>query len=119
MADISATSVAQFQQLRNRQNELQRKNTAEIIEASKAGQTALRNQLLLARVTLQQNDQAIFEAELAFAETNLSQSDAERILVAQTAQANKLVKNINTAAKVLTTISEVAGVLQDLITALR
>jgi len=117
MADPNTPTAAnQFQQLRNRQNELFRKNTAAMVKAAKASDIPLVNKLRAERAKLTQNDKLIFDAELAFAASNLSQSDAERRLVAQTQSANRMVKTVKTVADVLASAAKMATILTRLIT---
>lgn len=117
MADITTpTASNQFQQLRNRQNDLYRKNTQALIEAAKANNKPLVDKLRAERVKLSQNDTALLEAELAFQATQLAQSEAEKRLVAQTKRANSMVKGIKTVAKVLESAGKMAGILARLIT---
>lgn len=116
MADITTpTASNQFQQLRNRQNDLYRKNTQELVKASKANNRPLVDQLRAERAQLSRNDAKILDAERAFQATQLRQSDAERQLVAQTQRANALVRSVNTVAKVIGSAGEMARVLTRLI----
>ena len=112
MEDITTpTASNQFQQLRNRQNDLYRKNTQALIAAAKANDKALVDKLRAERVKLSQNDSSLLKAELAFQATHLGQSAAEKNLVAQTKRANSMVKGIKTVAKVLTSAGEMASIL--------
>lgn len=116
MANITTpTASNQFQQLRNRQNDLYRKNTQELITASKANDKPLVDKLRAERAKLSQNDTKILNAELTFQATQLGQSDAEKRLVSQTMSANGLVKGINNVAKVLTSAGKMASILARLI----
>jgi hypothetical protein len=116
MANITTpTASNHFQQLRNRQNDLYRKNTQELITASKANDRPLVDKLRAERANLSKNDTEILNAELSFQATQLSQSDAEKRLVAETKRANSLVKGINDVAKVLASAGEMASILARLI----
>jgi len=112
------TAANHFQQLRNRQNDLHRKNTLEMVKAAKAGDMPLVNRLRGERAKLTENDKLIFDAELAFAASHLSQSDAEKRLVSQTQDANKMVKAVKTLAQVLASAAKMATILTRLITLL-
>lgn len=117
MAVITATSVRYFQQLRNRQNDLYRKNTAAIIGVSqkKPLDRALLDRLRRERVELAANDRKIDEAELKFQASNLSQSEAEKRLISQTRQANALVRGIRTVTHVFESAAQMASILARLI----
>ena len=119
MADPhTPTAANHFQQLRNRQNDLHRKNTQALLAAARAQDIPLVDQLRSERAKLGRNDQMIFEAELEFQGSNLSQSEAESRLVAQTKEANRLVRAVETTAQVLESAAKMAGILQRLITLL-
>lgn len=119
MANITTpTASNQFQQLRNRQNELYRKNTQALITAARANNKTQVDKLRAERAKLSQNDTILLKAELAFQATNLGQSEAEKNLVAQTKRANAMVKGIQSVAKVLTSAGEMAGILARLVTLL-
>ena len=115
MANETATSINQFQQLRNRQNDLYRKNTAAMIAAAKANDNATVDKLRAERVKLSANDRLILRAELAFQASALAQSEAEKRLVAQTQRANGMVKSIKTIAHVLESAGKMASILTRLI----
>lgn len=116
MADpTTPTAISHFQQLMNRNNELLRKNTAAMRAAAKAADRALLNELRKKRAELSKNNQLIFDAELAFQGSNLAQSDAERHLIAQTRNANRMVKAVETTQHVLESAAKMAGFLKKLI----
>lgn len=119
MAEISATSIRQFQQLRNRQSDLRRKNSLALAKAVQARKTAKISQLIAQQVELNQMDQKIQEAEIAFVASGLPQSDAERALVAKTREANKLVNAVQDISRSLAVVGRFAGLLTDLIAILR
>lgn len=115
MAAETPTSIAQFQQLRNRQNDLYRKNTAAIMDAARAGDTDTLTKLRRERAELAANDQRIFDAERAFQASQLQQSEAEKRLIAQTRRANALVRGIRTVTDVLESAGRMASILARLI----
>lgn len=119
MADTTVTSVTHFQQLRNRQDDLRRKNTAAIVEASKGAKRALLDKLIQQRVELNATDQQILEAEVAFADSGLSQTAAENALKSHTRDANRLVNAVSDIAKKLDVVGRFARILTDLVRALR
>lgn len=109
------TAANHFQQLRNRQNDLHRKNTQALLAAARAGNGSLVDQLRTERADLVKNDQLIFDAELEFAASNLAQSEAERRLIAQTQKANKMVKAVKKTAEILESAAKMATILNRLI----
>ena len=116
MADLtSQTAVNQFQQLRNRQNDLYRKNTAALIAAAKAADMDSVNLLRAERATLLEADKAILDSELRFAECTLDQSEAEKRLIAQVQSANAMVRRIETLSDVLDSAAQMAIVVKRLI----
>ena len=115
MADETEHSIRSFQQLRNRQNDLYRKNTAAIVEASKNSDRDGLNKLRASRRQMAQNDNLIMQAELVFVNSNRAQSDAEKDLGEQTRRANLLVKQIKTAAQVLEAVGEFGKILKRVI----
>ncbi|MEM6308838.1 MAG: hypothetical protein AAF754_02220 [Pseudomonadota bacterium] len=109
------TAANHFQQLRNRQNDLHRKNTQALLAAARAGDGDLVDKLRAERAKLGRNDKLIFDAELEFAASNLAQSVAEKRLIAQTQKANKMVKVVKKTAEVLASAAKMATILQRLI----
>lgn len=118
MAEETIVSMDHFQQLWNRQNELRRKNTAELRAAVRRGDIVARRKLSDARIQLTQIDRLIEQAERAFLATNRQQSDAEKRLMGQAREANKLVRSINTVNKLLDGIAKFSSLVQRLITIL-
>lgn len=119
MADPhTPTAANHFQQLRNRQNDLYRKNTQALMAAARAGDGNLVDKLRGERANLGKNDQLIFDAELEFAASNLAQSEAEKRLVEQTQAANKMVKAVKKTAEILESAGKMAKILKRLITLL-
>lgn len=117
MAKITEKSVRYFQQLRNRQNDLYRKNTAAIVDVSrkKPLDRALLDRLRRERAELAINDRKIDEAEMKFQASNLSQSDAEKRLIAQARRANALVRGVRTVTHILESAAQMASILARLI----
>lgn len=115
MAEETVRSIAHFQQIRNRQAELRRKNTLAIKAAARAKDKPLIRKLLKQRVDLNAADDRIFEAEVAFAVSGLPQSDAERVLIDKTRDANKLVKALDDIGEALDVVKKFTKILTDLI----
>ena len=114
MAEETVFALDRFQQLRNRQNDLYRKNTQLIKEAAKAGDRDAVRSLKKARADLGENDRRIMDAELAFARTQLDQSEAEKRLGEQTRRANEIVRKIDKIGEFMNGVVKFAGVLADL-----
>lgn len=115
MAKDTTTSIEYFQQIRNRQNELYRKNTAAIRAEAKKGNKAKVKELRAERAKMAENDQLIFDAELAFQASQLEQSEAEKRLGKHTREINKFVKTVKTVAQVLKSTARLASILTRLI----
>lgn len=119
MAQKTTRSRKDFQTIRNRNNDLKQKNTAEYIKASAANDSATINILDAEYADLLEIDNKIATAELEFLKSNLAQSDAERAVMDRRIEAGALVKAVTTLQTLLTSAAKMADILNRLIRVLK